>query len=458
LNAEFHTLRSHAREIFTAGLAAVEAESAVRRHCRLEQGGRLLVAGPHSIALDGIERILLTGAGKASASMAAALEALLGERIAGGCVVVKHGHGAPLRRVELVEAGHPVPDGAGLAGARRILELARAAGERDLILLLLSGGGSALLPLPAPGLTLEDKQATIRFLLACGATIHEINTLRKHISDIKGGRLAQAAFPAACLSLILSDVVGDDPEVIASGPTVPDPSTFRQCAAVLARYAARDRLPARVVDHLERGLAGRVAETPKPGDPLLAKARHLIVGSNRLALSAAAEAARRLGYSPLILSALVEGDTGEAARFHGALVREALISGHPVAPPACLLSGGETTVVIKGDGLGGRNQEFALVLSTLIPESAPVAALIAGSDGSDGPTDAAGAFCDASTRARAAAVGMDPAAFLARNDAYPFFDRLGDLLRTGPTRTNVMDLRIILLAPGERCPRGSHAP
>jgi len=446
-------MRAHAEAIFRAGLAAVEAGATVRRHCRLTDGGDTLMVGPHRLALPCFDRIVLAGAGKASATMAKALEELLGARVDQGCVVVKYGHGEPLARVDLVEAGHPVPDLNGLTGAGRILELAHNAGERDLFIFLISGGGSALLPLPASGLSLEDKQATIRFLLACGASIHEINALRKHISAIKGGRLAQAAYPATCVSLILSDVVGDDPDVIASGPTVPDISTYARCHEIIDRYGARPHLPPAVLDHLAEGLAGRQPESPKPGDPLLARARHVIVGSNRQALTACLSEARRLGYNTLLLSSLIEGDTCEAARFHGALVREVAQSGHPVPLPACLLSGGETTVVLRGDGLGGRNQEFALALSPALQGRIPMAALLAGTDGSDGPTDAAGAFADSGTLERARMAGLDDEAFLRRNDAYRFFDGLGDLLRTGPTHTNVMDLRIMLVGQ-----KGDHAP
>jgi hydroxypyruvate reductase len=293
-------------------------------------------------------------------------------------------------------------------------------------------------------LTLADKQATSRVLLSCGASIHEMNTIRKHLSAIKGGRLAAAVHPAELCTLILSDVVGDDLDIIASGPTVPDPGTFRDAMAIVDHYAIGNRLPERVMQHLKRGVAGDIPDTPKPSDACFAHTRHLIVGSNRQCVRAARREAEARGYNTLILSSLVEGETRDVARVHGAMGREILATGNPVPPPACLISGGETTVTLKGRGRGGRNQEFVLAAALDIAGAREVVVLSGGTDGTDGPTDAAGAIADGHTATRARDSGMDPRRHLADNDAYPLFERLGDLLQTGPTNTNVMDLRLVL--------------
>jgi glycerate 2-kinase len=436
-------MRADAESIFRAGLAAVAPEAAVTRSCRID-AGRLRVAD-RCYDLDRYENIYVIGCGKAAAAMARSMEALLGDRISAGIVTVKYGHRADLKRVRIVEAGHPVPDDGGAEGARRILALAQAAGRDDLVICLISGGGSALLPLPADGLTLADKQATIKVLIACGASIHEINAIRKHTSAIKGGLLARTVHPATLVTLIVSDVVGDDLDVIASGPCVPDVSTFADCLGILDTYRLADRLPAAVFAHLKAGAAGEIPETPKRGDPVFRHGFQLIVASNIDAVRAAGAEAARIGYSPLILSSMLEGDTRQAARLHGGIIKEVFKSGHPLPPPACLLSGGETTVVVRGDGLGGRNQEFALALAPEIAGCTAVVALSAGTDGTDGPTDAAGAIIDGATLARAENLGLDYRRYLEANDAYRFFKKTGELLVTGPTNTNVMDMRVILV-------------
>lgn len=439
------TLRSHAGAIFQAGLAAVNPEICIRRALRLE-GGRLLV-GDQDVALPAAGRVLVVGAGKASALMARAVEELLGARIGGGVVVVKYGHGAALNRVQIREAGHPLPDEAGRAGAAAVFDLARQAGAEDLVLCLISGGGSALLPLPVEGIDLKDKQAATGLLLASGATIHEVNTIRKHLSRIKGGGLARAAAPARVVALILSDVVGDDLDVIASGPTVADPTTFGDGLRILRRCGLLEKVPPAVRRHFERGAAGEAAETPKPGDPLFEKVRNVLVGGNRDALLAAAEKARALGYNTVVLSSMLEGEAREAGRFISRIAAEARRSGNPAPLPACILCGGETTVTVRGGGRGGRNTELALAAALDIAGEDGILVLSAGTDGSDGPTDAAGAFADWKTLACAQAAGLDAARFLEQNDSYRFFDRLGDLFKTGPTRTNVMDLQIVLAVP-----------
>jgi len=430
-------LRRHALSIFRAAVAAADPRRTVRETLR-------------SADLSRYRRIFVVGAGKASAAMAEAAEQALGKRITGGWVNTKDGHGAPLARVTVHEASHPVPDARGVEGARRIAEIAAQAGEGDLLLCLISGGGSALLPLPMAPVTLEDKQETTRLLLACGATIHEINAVRKHLSAIKGGRLAKLAWPANVLSLLLSDVIGDPLDVIASGPTAPDTSTFAAAWAVIEKYGLPGKIPAAACQLLEQGLAGKVEETPKPDDPCFRRVTNRIVGSNRLAVDAAARRARELGYRPLVLSTTIEGETRDIAAMHAAIAREIVATGRPARPPVCVISGGETTVTLRGSGLGGRNQEFALAAAIALEGTPGVLAFSAGTDGTDGPTPAAGAMADGATVSRAAALGLDARRMLADNDSYPFFERLGDLVMTGPTGTNVMDVRLMLVRPRSR--------
>ena len=435
-------LKRDATAIFLAGVAAVEPRRAVRAHLR--RRGGVFEAGGRRLELGRGGRVWVVGAGKAAAPMAAAVERIFGARVAGGLVVTKYGHGEPLRRVELREAGHPVPDQAGVEASRDLAAVLRAVRAGDLVVCVISGGGSALLPSPVEGVALAEKQEVTRLLLGCGATIDEINAVRKHLSVLKGGGLARLAGPASLLTLILSDVVGDPLDVIASGPTVPDPTTFATALEVLDRHHLTGRVPASIRSRLEAGARAEVAETPKPGDPAFARAVTVMVGTNALAISAAAARARALGYRPLVLSTTVTGETREVAAVHAAMARELAASGRPARRPACLLSGGETTVTLRGAGKGGRNQEFALAAALGMAGLPRVAVLSAGTDGNDGPTDAAGAYADGDTVARARAAGLDPAAALEANDAYPFFEALGDLVITGPTRTNVMDLRMIL--------------
>jgi glycerate 2-kinase len=432
-------LSRDALRIFRAALKAADPAEAVLRHMQLT--ANVLTAGRKRYGLASFRNVYVIGAGKASAQMALPIERLLGKRITGGLVNIKYGHRARLRRIELNECGHPIPDRNGELGAQRIAEIARQAGPDDLVLCLISGGASALLPLPAPRVTLEEKQETTRLLLHCGANIHELNCVRKHISAVKGGQLAQLAFPATVLALILSDVIGDDLDVIGSGPTVPDRSTFANARAILAKYGISGKVPAAVRERLN----GDASETPKPGDKIFVKVQNLIVGSNRLAVDAAAQQARALGYHTMVLSTFIEGETRDVARVHAAIAKEIRSTGRPVKLPACVISGGETTVTIRGSGVGGRNQEFALAAALDIAGLRDIVVLSAGTDGTDGPTDAAGAIVDGGTLARAAARGLDAAAHLANNDSYPFFEELGNLIKTGPTGTNVADVRIMLL-------------
>jgi len=435
-------LRKDARAILRAALEAADPREAVRRHARVKDDA--LIAGGKRYALSRVGRVFVIGAGKASAAMAAAVEKLLGKRIHGGLVNVKYGHTAKLSRIELNECGHPVPDEAGVRGSRRIAEIAAGAGEQDLVICLISGGASALLPAPAEPVTLGEKQETTRLMLACGANIHEMNAVRKHLSTVKGGQLARLASPAAVLTLILSDVIGDNLDVIGSGPTAADVSTFSSSLGVLDKYKIREKVPASVRERLEKGAAGEIAETPKPGDPGLERTQNLIVGSNRLAVDAAKAKAKELGYHTLVLSTTIQGETRDVAGVHASIAREMQSSGQPLRPPACVISGGETTVTLRGQGKGGRSQEFALAAAIDIAGMANTLLLSAGTDGTDGPTDAAGALADGATVRRARELGLDPAMYLAENNSYAFFDALGDLIRTGPTNTNVMDVRLIL--------------
>ena len=439
-----HSLKYlHAVDIFQAGLQAVAPGAAIKTFCQLD-GNTLTISGCH-YNLSRFEQIFVLGAGKAGASMAKAIEEILGGRVSKGIITVKYDHLEKLKKIKIQEAGHPVPDQNGLDGARKIYQLAKSATEKTLVICLISGGGSALMPLPRTGITLEDKQETTRALLACGATIHEINTIRKHLSAIKGGGLAKAVYPATLVTLILSDVVGDDLDSIASGPCVPDSSSFADCQAILTKYSIGDDIPATVLLHIESGLAGNISETPKAGEIFFKKTQNVIVASNFDALLKAKEKAIELGYNTLLLSSMIEGETRMVAANHIAIAREIQSHSQPFPQPACILSGGETTVKIKGTGKGGRNQEFTLAAAIKMAGMENVTVLCAGTDGSDGPTDAAGALADENTADRAKTAGLDPQQYLENNDSYNFFDRLSDLYKTGPTNTNVMDLRIILV-------------
>jgi glycerate 2-kinase len=422
-----------------AALAAVEPGAAVRRAVQ-RQGERLIAAG-QSYDLAAVEWVWVIGAGKAAAAMAAALHAILGDRLSGGLVVTKYGHASPgTGPIEVVEAGHPLPDEAGMAAARRMAGLLAGGTGRDLVLAIISGGGSALLALPAAGISLADLQVTTDLLLRSGATIGEMNAVRKHLSQVKGGGLARLAAPNPLIGLILSDVVGDRLDAIASGPTAPDPTTFADAWAALERYDLTGRVPTPVRDRLQAGRRGEVPETPKPGDPLFDRVQNVLVGSNRLAAEAAVEQAQHHGLNALLLSTFIEGEACQAARVAAALARELVSFDRPVARPACLVWGGETTVTVRGKGRGGRNQELALAAAQALDGLPGVLLVALATDGTDGPTDAAGAVATGETAARARAAGLDLATHLAANDAYPFFAALDDLLRTGPTGTNVNDL------------------
>jgi glycerate 2-kinase len=430
-------------QIFCAGVRGADPEAAILS--QVSRRGNHLNVGDRTYNLLDFERVFLIGAGKAAALMAKTLEELLEDFLTQGLILVKHGHAVTLKRTRVMEAGHPLPDQAGLEGTAEILHLLAACSEKDLVVCVFSGGASALLPAPAPPLDPSQKQLTTQLLLGCGADIGEINSIRKHLSRSKGGGLARAAYPATLISLILSDVVGDRLDVIASGPTAPDDSRFSECLAIVARYGLASRLPAPVLQFLKDGAAGLHPETLKAGDPIFDKVQNVVVGNNQLALLAAKDQAEALGLRTLLLTSRIEGEAQQVGRMLAAVAKEACLSGYPVATPACMLAGGETTVTLRGNGKGGRNQELALAAAIALDGLSRISFLSAGTDGTDGPTDAAGAFVDGTTCLRARARGLNPADFLARNDSYNFFESLGDLLITGPTRTNVMDVICLLI-------------
>jgi len=423
-NAREETPPAVASNIFSAALAAVDPYQAVLNAAKLENDC-LTVAGSE-YKLEAYSRIVVVGAGKATARMALAIAALLGERISAGLIVVKEGHTARLGMVGQIEASHPVPNEAGVEGTQRILEMVRAADDRTLIVCLLSGGASALLVAPVAGVTLQDKQEVTVLLLKAGAAIGELNAVRKHLSAVKGGRLAQVAYPARMVTMILSDVIGDRLDVIASGPTAPDGTSFADAWSVIEKYGLKEKIPLRVMNYLQRGSAGLEPETVKDGDSCLLGTRNVIVGTISLALAAAQEKSRQLGFAARIITAELQGEARDAARFlaHTACMTQA---GLKSGERRCLLFGGETTVTVKGTGKGGRNQELALAFAIEIEGQQGISLLSAGTDGNDGPTDAAGALVDGNTVGRARGLGIEPVAYLESNDSYGFFNRLDAL-------------------------------
>jgi hydroxypyruvate reductase len=431
-------------EIFQTALFAVEPELATRRHVRRE-GKKLFIDNKYYDLEAG--RVFIIAFGKAATTMAGALENRLGKYLASGIAVTKYGHATEFHseKITLFEAGHPLPDENGVAAAKKILQLAEQAEENDLILVAISGGGSALLSLPADELTLQDKQATTDLLLKCGADIRELNTIRKHLSAAKGGWLAAAIHPARYCALILSDVIGDPLDFIASGPTVPDSTTFEDAWAICEKYDLVEKLPARARYYLQRGVKQEIPDTPKSGDAIFACGANLLIGNNRQAAEAALAYAQKLNYNAMILTTGLQGEAREIAQIFPALAGDILKYQTPVAPPACIICGGETTVTVKGKGKGGRNQELALAASPGLSGLPCAVLLSAGTDGTDGPTDAAGAIVDDETLVRASKKKLIWQTYLADNDAYHFFQQIGGLLTTGPTRTNVMDLQILLV-------------
>lgn len=443
--------------VFMAGLRRVDPLLMMKNQLSLKGDELIIDTGTerHVIDLGKFRRILVTGMGKASARMALGLEEILGDRITSGKIAVKYGHTETLSKIKLMEAGHPVPDQGSVKAAEAIISFIKEAGEGDLVINLVSGGGSAVMssPFSAQGgasITLEDKQSVSKLLLACGADIHEINCIRKHLSNHKGGRLAELVYPARCISLILSDVVGDNLDAIASGATVPDSTTFGDAMNIVEKYSLGDRMPAAVMDILRSGAAGKIADTPKPGDRIFDSTLNILIGTNHHSLLAAADEAKRLGCSTEILTSVLTGEAREIAHFFAAIARDVCTWRDGVCSlPMCIIAGGETTVTLKGDGLGGRCQEMALSFINDMrktPEmSERIFFLSAGTDGNDGPTDAAGAFASMELYRRGRELGLDPEKFIASSDSYHYFEKTGGLLKTGPTGTNVCDIQIVLV-------------
>ncbi|MBI3808806.1 MAG: glycerate kinase [Nitrospirae bacterium] len=435
-------IRPLLKKLIVRGLDAVDARKAVGR--AISRNGEELVIGRRRYDLRRYERVVVLGAGKATASMAQAIEQRLGPRLQGGFVVVKHGHGLPTKQIVVVEAGHPVPDRSGQRAAARLRAMATELGRHDLLIVLLSGGASSLLPAPVAGVTLADKQRTTQKLLRCGASIGDINTVRKHLSRIKGGRLAEST-EATVVTVILSDVLGDDLSAIASGPTAPDPTTYQDAVAILKRYRIWQAVPQRVRRHLDRGCQGLVSETPKPGSPLFRRVHHHIIGNNVAAVTAVARAAREAGLRTLVLRSALTGEACEEGQRFGALAKNIVRKGKPLQRPCCVVAGGETTVTVTGKGTGGRAQEFSVAAALEIAGLTKVWVAAIGTDGTDGPTDAAGAVIDGKTLARAQGLSVDLKGALKCHNTYPALKQLHQLIVTGPTGTNVNDLYLLLV-------------
>lgn len=435
-----HGYRRPLRSLFDTALEAVDPAAAVYAHLQCSSAG-ILTAGRQRYDLANFDRIVVLGAGKAGYPMARACEDIFGPRLSEGLVIVKEGHGGPLERVAIVEGTHPLPSERNKVATERLLAMAQRCDERTLVILLISGGGSALLPAPVEGSTLTDKLEATKVLLGCGATISEVNCIRKHLSRIKGGGLARILAPATTVVAILSDVIGDHLDAIASGPVAADTTSFSDACAIIERYRVEEALPPAVVTHLKAGRAGLRPETLAADDPALARVHPLLVGTNRSALTALQEQAKTMGFTVEFLSATIEGEARELAKFYGAIARER--ARRRRRKPLLVVGGGETTVTIRGRGTGGRNQEFALACALEIAGLDGAFAAGFATDGTDGPTNAAGAFADATTVERGQRAGLSAAASLDDNDSHGFFSRLDDLIVTGPTGTNVCDIYVV---------------
>lgn len=443
--------RDLALKILKAAVDAADPYTAIMNHIKLQ--GKFLIINGASINLDTYNRVFVIGAGKASGAMAEALEKILGNLIADGHVNILRGTLSKFKttRIWLHEADHPIPSEDGVKGSQRIIEIAKKAKKGDLVICLISGGGSALMPLPAEGITLADKQLVTESLLGCGATINEINIVRKHISKIKGGQLAKEVYPATLVSLILSDVLGDPLDAIASGPTVPDLSTYQEAISIIKKYELWQKIPKSVQHHLTAGLRNKIPETPKPSDKIFRNNRVFIIGNNYLAAKAAYEEAKKLGLNALLLSSLIQGEARHVGTVYAAITKEVVNNDNPIQKPAAIIAGGETTVTVVGQGRGGRNQELVLSASLGIEGLSGVTVASIGTDGVDGPTDAAGALADGKTLIRSRAKKLDAITYLKNNDSYTFFKHLNDLIYTGPTGTNVNDISVmIILGPKKK--------
>lgn len=435
--------RNHAEKILQHALEAVNPRTLLRAQVRLN-GSRLCLAD-EILEMKAIGRILVVGAGKGVAPMASELEAILTNHLAGGVVIVKKGHALPLKRIEAIEAGHPIPDSESRNGTVRLLSFLKPLRSNDLVIFLLTGGGSALLEMPADGISWVDLQDVNHELMACGASISEVNTIRKHLSQVKGGQMLRFLAPARVITLAVSDVIGDAPNEIASGPTVPDPTTYFDAWRVVEKYHLQIRLPGSIIEHLQRGMEGQIPETLKPGDESTASSAFKVIGNNRLMLRAAQESAVEFGYRSWILTDRMSGEAAAMGRRLAALMKNLQNLWRTTQENRCLIIGGETTVTLRCEGKGGRNQELALAAAVELSGTPDCLLMSIGSDGSDGPTDAAGAVVDGDTLRRAKEKGLDAADSLLKNDSYSFFKNLGDLIMTGPTMTNVMDLVLLFI-------------
>jgi glycerate 2-kinase len=430
-------------DIFKTAVESVLPNNLIKNNLKLEKD-TLLCMGT-KFALDEFENIYVIGGGKASGIMALALESIIGDRIKTGIVAVKDHTGKKSSHIQIINAAHPIPDENSLKAARKVKEFAEEAKEKDLVIALISGGASSLLSSPKYPLTLKEKQDTTNALLKSGANIHEINTIRKHLSSIKGGQLAKIVVPAKLISLIISDVVGDDLGFISSGPTVPDRTSFNDCLKIIHKYNLKDKLPSKVIDYILKGVSGINPETPKPGDAIFSNVHNFLIGSNKIATKEAYDKAQTLGYNPIILTTHAQGEAREIAKFLIAVSKDVKKFDQPIQKPACIISAGESTVTIKGNGMGGRNQEMALAAAIELDGIDGITFLSAGTDGIDGFTDAAGAVVDSKTVSRGNLLNQSANHFLANNDSYNYFSPLKNLIKTGQTFTNVMDIQIILV-------------
>lgn len=438
-------LHEDALSLFHTGIKAASPHNLIPNNMLLEENILTFsdINGTSKLFdLKNYNRTIVIGAGKASTSMAYEVEKILDDKIDEGIVVTKYYSRSELKRILVLEASHPLPDKSGIETSKKIVEICKKAKENDLIINLISGGASSLLPFPTDNITLEDKIKTTEILLRAGAAIQELNTVRKHISAIKGGQLAKYVYPATIINLIISDVIGDQLDVIGSGITVPDPTTFEESWNVVLKYKLENKIPHSVRNYLRDGIVGRAPETPKPGNPIFKKVYNLIIGNNELALSAVKTVAEERGYHAKIISSTLDGEAKDAGKFIAQIAKENSLS---EVKPVCLIFGGETTVTVKGNGKGGRNQELCLSTAIEIDGMKNITFLSGGTDGKDGQTEAAGAICNGRTIERAEELGLDAMKFLNNNDSYNFFNKLEDLIITGPTNTNVMDIQILLI-------------
>lgn len=440
-------MRKDLEKIYKAAIEAVNPYNSLIEIMKIEKDTLLLRQKDNTLSFDlnNYNNIYVVGAGKATSPMALAAEKVFGDRITSGIICVKYGYVENLKKIKTFEAAHPVPDEAGNEAAQKIYDLITKAGENDLVISLISGGGSALLPLPVQGISLQNIAAVTSLLLKSGASIHEINSFRKHLSRLKGGGMARAAYPATVINLMISDVVGDDMDVIASGPFVADTSTFAYVSNVIEKYKLEFKIPQNVLTHIKSGIEGKIEDTPDEAEDCFKKVYNVICSSNIIALESAKKTSESLGYNTVVLSSMIEGDNEQVVDFHEDVLFECIKSGNPASLPACILSGGESTIVVKGGGLGGRNMEFAMHMAKRISKTKNILVASVGTDGTDGPTDAAGAFVESDTYLNCMKSSIDFSGYMSDNNSYHLFEKTGTLIKTGPTNTNVMDVRIILI-------------